>query len=163
MPSIRCPHAVSACLAVSCWSASAQVLTHADLTPQDAQSGLLWSAAVVQVSTDLAISRSAAFGPTSGEADSAEIGRLNRYLAVAGATSAFPLLTEIPKDPDLASRLGLDRMYLIGLDGSRIDSTEFSDELNTSFGFAVRHAEPVRVGTLTRNDSHSPNDPGFPF
>lgn len=103
------------------------------------------------------------FRPILGDAADASVNHLNQYLATSGANSAFPLLLETPKDRELASRLGLDRMYLIELDDSRIDSVDFSAELNTHFGFAIQHAEPVRVGTLTRDESHSPNDPGFPY
>ena len=158
-----CPLVVSTGLLVVCCSSSAQVQTHASPTPQDAQTGHIPTAVVVQIPSDIDIDRSALFtAGTSGVSDSMLL-ELNRFVADAGAISAQPVLLESPGDAELAARHGLNRMFLVQLDGSQSDSAEFSSQLNSRFGHALLHAEPVRVGSLTDNERHTPNDPGFPY
>jgi len=118
---------------------------------------------VVRVSSDIAIGNSALFGTVTGDHADPMLRELNEFVLNAGATGAQRLLADPPRDAELAARLGLDRMYLMEFEGDQCDSEEFSAQLNARFGQAVQHAEPVRIGSLTRDETHRPNDPGFPF
>ncbi len=163
MPRKRRPHVVATCLVAACGSLNAQVLTHSDPDQQDVQRGFLQTAAVVKVSSDIAIGRSALFTSSAGDHTDLRLRELNEFVSSVGAIGAEPLLADPPRDAELAARLGLDRMYLIEFDGVVSDSAKISAQLNARFGRAVQHAEPVRVGAVARDESHSPNDPGFPF
>ncbi|HED54317.1 MAG TPA: hypothetical protein ENJ00_08975 [Phycisphaerales bacterium] len=79
-----------------------------------------------------------------------------------GVIAAKPVLTVEPENAELAAELGLDRMYLVYLDGDS-DSVEASAYLMMQTAGALE-AEPVRVGqALTREDPSGPNDPDFPM
>ncbi len=161
MPCIRFRHVVATCLFISGGTLNAQTLTHADLGASDAQRGYLRTAAVVRLAPGVSLDNEGTL--TDFSASGVDINAFHRFLSDSETFRVSPVLAATPADPALASRLGLDRMYLVELEPAQIDSMGFSEILNTGFGAIVQHAEPVRVGSVTDDEASGPNDPGFPF
>jgi len=79
-----------------------------------------------------------------------------------GVFAARPVLSFSPDNAGLASELGLDRMYLVYLDGET-DSVEASAYLKGQTA-GVLEAEPVLIGrALMQDEPSGPNDPDFPL
>lgn len=150
--------AVSACLFGCVFTANAQH-NHSDIVTADVHRGFHERALIVELDHGFAIDGLSILSTHKIDGDrTLDAQNLESALEVAGAVSFRPAVPFAFGDRALAESLGLNRMYLVNLDGS-VGSIEASDLLEAS-GRAVIKADPVVVGSQT--DQDGPNDPGFP-
>lgn len=151
--------AVASCAMFSALPAVGQVLTHADPDPNEAQQGFLDSAVVIQLAPGLTLDETSRQIRAGDAVPSARTDLFGDILDEFAIELVAPVLREMPSDPALASRLGLDRMYLITLSGVDRDSEDLSERLSC-MPESVLFAQPVRIGR-TMDIGDVPNDTLF--
>lgn len=137
-------------------------MTHADPVSGDVQRGYLQTSLVVRLAPGFKLTETGLVAATQVDTHATSVGGINGVLAGSGAYAARPVTACAPADSDLASQLGLDRMYMVMLDGSGVDSALLGERLAVQFGNMILSAEPVMVGS-THDTPSGPNDPGFPY
>lgn len=135
--------------------AEAQVRTHPDPTAAEVERGHHGSAMVVRLRPGFTLGDGGRFLSSASDSESIVSGASFQSL---GVTRMDALLAGPPANPELASRLGLDRMYLVHFGEHKADMGAVVREALRSP--AIESAEPVQLGQ-TLDLSSPPTDPLF--
>lgn len=152
-----------ALLSLAFSAAYGQPVAHRDIVRTDIERGFLADALVLRTQPGFAFDSTGRVLITQG-ADSP--GELDQVIQLFGGTELQSVMPAVPfgfEDPDLATSLGLDRMYLVQMDDAHPFGQQHLDDL-VAEAASLDAAEHVRVGqTMSMADrSGHPNDPGFP-